>query len=400
MIRTILLLSPVFISLFWAIVLGCNKKHHSIPGVFLSKFMVLALVCFITHFLYFAPLHQAYIYFDFIYQYAGSLLLPVYYIYFRLLTIDEKYSLKKHILFLAIPAALATIYCVAALLAPSNEYKTWLFNENAYPNSPYIHFLSVMRSILRIQFLLQVVLTVIANFMLIRKYSSRAEQFYSDLNDGKYNNANMLNYSIIIICSISFLAVALGRHLLMPKQTIIYMVWSISTVMMYLIGYMGFKQKPINPTFDPILLDHNPATEESSITGSRSKIIQSMLELFEEKKIYLNNQLNIMDIVTEVGTNRTYISSIINQKYHQNFCSFVNGYRVEELKKHILENPDFNNDILAQLCGFGSEISMKRAVQAKTGMSVNEYKALIRNKPQSNQDLYIPAYNDITGQRK
>jgi AraC-like DNA-binding protein len=400
MIRTILLLSPVFISLFWAIILGSNKKHHTIPGEFLSKFMILALICFINHFLYFAPLPAIYIYIDFMYQYAGSLLLPVYYIYFRLLTIDEKFSIKNHILFLTIPAVLATIYCVAAILAPSIEYKTWLFNENAFPDSPYIQFLGVMRLILRIQFLLQVVLTVIGNSLLIRKYGSRAEQFYSDLNDGKYNNARMLNYSIIIICCTSFLAVALGRHLLMPKETIIYMVWSISTVMMYMIGYMGFKQKPINPTFDPVMMNDNPSGEDSLLAGSRLRIIQSLLVLFEEKNIYLNSQLNIMDIVQEVGTNRTYVSSIINQKYHQNFCSFVNGYRVEELKRHILENPDFNNDILAQLCGFGSEISMKRAVHAKTGMSVNEYKALIRNKPQSNQYLNIPGYNDIAGQRK
>jgi len=379
MIRTIFLLSPVFISLFWAIILGSNKKHRSIPGVFLSKFMVMAFICYITHFLYFASLPAIYVYIDFIYQYAGSLILPVYYIYFRLLTIDERYSLKKHFRFLAIPAVLATIYCIGAIAAPVNEYRTWLFNENAFPDSPYIRFISLMRSILRIQFLIQVILTVIGNQLLIRKYGSRAEQFYSDLNDGKYNNAKMMNFSIIIICCMSFLAVALGRKLLMPKETIIYMVWSISTGMMYLIGYMGFKQKPINPTFDPVMINDTLSGEETPLAGNRLKLLQSLVVLFEEKKIYLNSQLNIMDVVQEVGTNRTYISSIINQKYHQNFCSFVNSYRLEELKRIIRENPDFTNEILAQLCGFGSVITLKRAVQAKNGMSIAEFRVYVTN---------------------
>jgi AraC-like DNA-binding protein len=234
-----------------------------------------------------------------------------------------------------------------------------------------------MRIIFRIQFLLLVIITFIGNQILLRKYGERAEQFYSDSKDGKYNNAKLLNYSLIIICVASFVAVAIGRSLLMSKDTIIYAVWSISTAMMGLIGYMGYKQKPINPTFDLQYIHDELNQSGDTLNRAQKELLNKILTKFDDEKIYLNSQLNIMDLVQAVGTNRTYISSVINQQYKQNFCSFVNGYRVEELKNKIIENPDYPNETLAECCGFGSVISLRRAVSSKTEMSLNEWKKQI-----------------------
>ncbi|MEI6577011.1 MAG: hypothetical protein WCO63_12615 [Bacteroidota bacterium] len=44
----------------------------------------------------------------------------------------------------------------------------------------------------------------------------------------------------------------------------------------------------------------------------------------EVKKMHLNSALNIMDLAKSVGSNRTYISSAINNQFNQNFASFVN----------------------------------------------------------------------------
>lgn len=81
-----------------------------------------------------------------------------------------------------------------------------------------------------------------------------------------------------------------------------------------------------------------------------------------------------MDIVQIIGTNRTTISNLINQQYDQNFCSFVNGYRIGELERVYAEDPEQTNDLLAGRCGFGSLNSLKRAVTSKTGMSTTEWK--------------------------
>jgi len=371
-----MLLLPVYVTLFWAIALMGNKKIHSVPRAFLSKFMLFPFVIYICHFFYFAPLPEVYPYFDILLQFASLLVFPIYYIYFRLLTVDEKFSLKTHAVFLAIPTILTFIYAVGVVLTPAIEYRAWLFDDKAYSNSVFVNFLSIMRVILRITYLAQVLLTVTGNFILIRKYGAKAEQFYSDIQDGKFNNAKMLNYSIIIMSIAAFLFTVLGRRYLVNQDILIYGGWTVFSAMLFIIGYMGITQKSINPTYELVTDAIVQDQLEDIPMVAQKKLLRKMLVEFETKKIYLNSQLNIMDVVKIVGTNRTYISSIINQHYNQNFCTFVNSYRVEELERVFQVNPDYTNEELAESCGFGSVNSLKRAINSKTGLSITAWKQL------------------------
>jgi len=374
MLRTILLLSPIFVALFWSITLVGNDKKNSVPRRFLGRFMLFPLIIYISHFLYFSPLPDIYPYFDVLLQYASLLVFPIYYIYFRLLTVDEKFSLSAHYKFLTIPTIIALVYGIGVFFTPSNEFRAWLFDENAFPDSPYIKFLSIMRIIIRVIYLLQVVLSVTGNFLLINKYGEKAEQFFSDIQDGKYNNAKMLNYSIIFMSIAAFTFTALGRSFLMPKDTMIYWGWTVFSAMLYIIGYLGVTQKAINPTFDLNIDKPDTPLEGIPLSTAQLVILDKIQHLFTEKRIYLNSQLNILEVVNEVGTNRTYISTIINQQYGQNFCSFVNNYRIEELERVIVLNPLYSTEMLADCCGFGSVNSLKRTIIVKYGLSIAEWK--------------------------
>ena len=96
--------------------------------------------------------------------------------------------------------------------------------------------------------------------------------------------------------------------------------------------------------------------------------------LFNEEKIYLDMNLTILDVAQSVGTNRTYISSIINQQYDQNFCTFVNSFRVDELEKVVKKNPSFSLEVLSECCGFGTVHSLKRAFLAKKQQPFPEWR--------------------------
>jgi len=344
--------------------------------------MLFPLIIYISHYIYFSHLTTIYPYVDVVLQFASLLVFPLYHIYFRLLTVDQKFSFKIHARFLAIPTLISLTYAIGVLLTSTIEYKTWLFDEHAYSGSGYIQFLGIMRSIIRIVYLMQVVISVTGNFILIRKHGEKAEQFYSDIQDGRYNNANMLNYSIIVMGVAAFTFTLLGRQFLINQDTLIEIGWTVFSIMLFIIGYMGITQKPINPTFDLGTSFEELNMIEELPVGAQQIILKKMLVLFNEKKIYLDSQLTILDIVKAVGTNRTYISAIINQQYNQNFCSFVNSYRIEELERTILENPYFTYDTLAECCGFGSVNSLKRAVFAKTGISVSEWKKQLKLKEQ------------------
>jgi len=374
MIRLIFLLSPVFISIFWAITLIGDKKVHSAPRLFLSKFMLLTALIFTSHFLYFANARDLYPYFDCFLMYAGLLAFPVYHIYFRLLTVDEKFSFKKHHRYLILPTVVFLVYSIAVLMTPMDDFKGWLFREITHEASPRLHILEFLRKIVMFTFIVQLFLSIIGNHLLLTKYGEKAGQFYSNLRDSKNRHGKLLNYSILVMSAASLIAILLGRYWLMSKDAVIYAVWSIFSVSLYVMGYLGLKQKIINPSVDSTNGEELvvQAVETSDI--DQKKLLDKIHRELTINKIYLNNNLIIMDLVKIVGTNRSYISAAINQQYNQNFCSFINTYRIEELKCLLIEKPDYRNIELAEVCGFGSVNSMKRAVTARTGMQFPEFK--------------------------
>ena len=370
MFRIIALITPVFVSLFWAIILNGNRKSHSRPRSFLAMLMLLMVVLFTVKFFNFEPLPDIYPYFDVIHVYIGCMIFPFFHIYFRLLTIDERFSWKAHARYLIPPFILVSVYAVASLITPDIEYKTWLFNKHAFPESPRIHFLNIMLPMIYYFTELQVIYYLVRNTVLLKRYGVRAEQFYSDIYDGKYNNAKILNYMIFVNSVITIIT----YFIFLKFSWMIYVSPTIYAIYVYLIGYMGYKQKAINPTFELIPDNETKNNLDQILPALSDKLLRKLLFEFEVNKIYLDSQLNILDVVQAVGTNRSYISTVINQQYNQNFCSFVNGFRLQELQRVYEENPEYTNDALAECCGFGSVSSLRRAVFSKTGLSVSEWK--------------------------
>ncbi len=374
MLETFALLLPVYVSIFWAILLNSNKNTHSNPRSFLSKYMLLLVAIFLGKFFLYQPLHDIYFYYNFIFLYSGCLAYPFYHIYFRLLTVDEKFSWKAHSRFIIFPVVLVSIYELGVFFAPSAEYRVWLFDRSAYVNLPQIKFLSIMLKVIRIFVQLQVIYFLIRSTLLLQKYKNRAEQFYSDMQDGKYNNAKLLNYFLIFNCLLIILPGALfGGN----KIAVLVILPILFTVDLYMIGYMGYRLKAINPTFEVELdIQINPKFG-TELNKDQKKILQKMQVEFGENKLYLNSELTILDVVQIIGTNRTYISSLINQEFNQNFCAYVNGYRLNELERILKEDNQAVYEVLAEKAGFGSIKSMKRAIQSKTGLSMSEWRTQI-----------------------
>ena len=107
------------------------------------------------------------------------------------------------------------------------------------------------------------------------------------------------------------------------------------------------------------------------------KIANRLDRILADHKIYTNSDLTICDLANKLGTNRTYVSSSINTCYNQNFNSYVNQFRLDEMKDIILNENDVTNKELVSMCGFGSIDTMKRVVKQKTGLSLNDWKEQI-----------------------
>lgn len=136
MFKLFLLLSPLYTTLFWAVVLNIVERRGNEPKWFLGKFMIVSLIIFISHTLYYLPLPELYIYADSLYYLAHLLTFPLYYIYVRLLAIDPRFSLRQHYKFLILPVVIFLLYGIGTLFMSKADYIGFLYPTLSEPLSP------------------------------------------------------------------------------------------------------------------------------------------------------------------------------------------------------------------------------------------------------------------------
>lgn len=99
-----------------------------------------------------------------------------------------------------------------------------------------------------------------------------------------------------------------------------------------------------------------------------------------ETKIYLQPDLTLQDMATQLKTNSSRLSKIINQGYNQNFNDFINSYRIKEIEK-MLKNGDHKTHTLTSLAfgaGFNSKATFNRAFKKHLNQTPREYIAELK----------------------
>ncbi len=374
MLDAIIYLNPIYVTLFWAVILNLSRRNSTPAKSFLGKFMIFAFIIYLSHFKFYYPFTDIYALIDPLYQFSSLMIYPMYYVYIRLLTVDKTFSLRLHGRYFLLPAVMTIIYLLAILLSDFQDYKVWLYDKNSIVQTSKTSYLETAYFLIRFVFVVQLIYLMYASSKKLNKYKGQAGQFYSDYEDGKNINVFMIIITMLITGVISFIVAVLSRDYFVDKPHLLIIPSVSFSILLFIIGYLGMIQKSVNPTFEM------PAnTTANDDNGSKEnqynkEILIKILDLFENQKIYLANDLNIVHLASITGSNRTYISQIINQHYQQNFCSFVNSYRIRDVKKLIKSDPHCTNQMLADKCGFSSTDSLKRVVKNQTGMSVSELK--------------------------
>jgi AraC-like DNA-binding protein len=100
-------------------------------------------------------------------------------------------------------------------------------------------------------------------------------------------------------------------------------------------------------------------------------------ELLETKKLYLNPNLILEDLIKELGTNKKYLYYAIKSNYGDNFKSLLSDYRINHVKSLIVESIKTKKKIhmeeIQESSGFQSTASFFRVFKSKTGLTPLEY---------------------------
>lgn len=108
-----------------------------------------------------------------------------------------------------------------------------------------------------------------------------------------------------------------------------------------------------------------------SIDGVNEKLNQVMLN----EKPYLDPELSLNKLARQMDVNAKNLSAILNKGVGQNFYDYVNGYRIDEVKRLLLleENRNLTIEAMANMAGFKSKSSFNAAFKKVTEMTPREY---------------------------
>jgi len=101
-----------------------------------------------------------------------------------------------------------------------------------------------------------------------------------------------------------------------------------------------------------------------------------LIKAMAADQLYLDPDLTVIKLADHLGLNIKLVSAALNGTPHQGFNRFVNGYRVDAVKRQLLlpENDQLTLLGIAQNCGFNSQATFQRVFREFTGHSPSEYR--------------------------
>ena len=104
-----------------------------------------------------------------------------------------------------------------------------------------------------------------------------------------------------------------------------------------------------------------------------NELLQNFKVLMEEEKPYLDPKASIESISARMGTNKTTLSRMINDKFGMNFRQLLNSYRVKEAIHIFSRDNDISMEDLRIASGFNSVSTFTSSFSRFTGCTPGEY---------------------------
>lgn len=123
-----------------------------------------------------------------------------------------------------------------------------------------------------------------------------------------------------------------------------------------------------------------PSTPEkyaaSSLTDEKSlELFRTLERIMREEKIYKDNSISKDKVAELLGTNRTYLSRIINEQAQLSFTHYINRFRIEEAIR-LLSDPTNDTPLkaISANLGFNSISTFYNLFQSAVAMTPSQYR--------------------------
>jgi AraC-like DNA-binding protein len=129
---------------------------------------------------------------------------------------------------------------------------------------------------------------------------------------------------------------------------------------------------------------YNITERKEKEAAYRSLVSPKLMDQLEEKindiiiikKKYKDKNYSAKKLAEDLGTNTRYISAVVNVRFHMNYTSFVNKYRIQEAMSLLVDKryQDLNMEEISDMVGFSNRQSFYASFYKLNGMTPRDYK--------------------------
>lgn len=325
------------------------------------------------------------------------------YLYFKSLTDERPFGWQDYIWIFPALFVGGGVALLSILIGEENviAYIQEVLDRNTLPSiyNTTLYQLHYLLSIRLYNFFIlseAIIISTYATISIIR-YRHRLKDFYSNLEGKSMENNYAVLISFLVTLLFSLLFTLNGRFffrqnpmVLIPlligwASTLYYMCYHASQLKytadrlaeeLARVDQETIEEGYLSPE-DMIATNPGDDTSTDSYTNSKKKINPQLIaqfnHLINEEKIYLQNDLRLDDMVRLMRTNRTYISRLINEEYHNSFSDFINSKRIAYAQELMLADRKITQETVALQSGFSHVSSFSRTFKQQIKMTPGKW---------------------------
>jgi len=111
--------------------------------------------------------------------------------------------------------------------------------------------------------------------------------------------------------------------------------------------------------------------------GKNKDVLDRIIVLMDRDKLYQETELTLQDLANKIQYPSYLVSQAINEGLNKNFYDLINGYRVEEAKRLLVDPKNENYTILSVgfEAGFNSKTTFNTVFKKFTGQTPTEFRS-------------------------
>ena len=103
---------------------------------------------------------------------------------------------------------------------------------------------------------------------------------------------------------------------------------------------------------------------------------EKILNIIVMQKKYKDKDYSAKKLAEDLGTNTRYVSAVVNVRFHMNYSSFVNKYRIEEAMSILVDKryQDLRMEQVSDMVGFANRQSFYASFYKIMNMTPRDYR--------------------------